>query len=317
MTSRATVDAVIAKLPRLVENVERVVYGKREPVTLAVVGLLAQGHVLLEDAPGTGKTTLARALARSVDLAFRRVQFTSDLLPSDVLGVAVHDAASGEFVFKPGPIFGHVILADELNRTTPRTQSALLEAMNEGRVSVEGRTRDLPRPFLVVATQNPLEFEGTYPLPEAQLDRFLLRIEMGYPARDDERRILLAQAAGDPLDELAPVLTRDELLAAIDAVRGVRVDPSLVDYVLDLLEATRSSSRFLLGLSSRAGIGLHRAAQALAALEGRDYCVPDDVKRLAVPVLAHRVVPRPAHGAEPADGRRLIADLVERTPVPT
>ncbi len=308
--------AALAKLPRLVANVERVVLGKRQAVTLAVVGLLAEGHVLLEDAPGTGKTTLARVLARSVDLEFRRVQFTSDMLPSDVLGVSVHDAARGEFVFQPGPVFANVLLADELNRTSPRTQSALLEAMNERRVSVDGRPRELPRPFLVVATQNPLEFEGTYPLPESQLDRFLLRIEMGYPPREAERNVILAQAGGDPESELRPVLSRADLVAAIDAVRAVRVDASILEYVLDLLEATRSGSRFLLGLSSRAGIGLYRAAQALAALKGRDYCLPDDVKRLAVPVLAHRVVPRPVHGESAGDGRRLIEELVRQVPVP-
>ncbi len=317
MTTVAGNPAALAKLPRLLENVERVVFGKPEPVMLAIVGLLAEGHILLEDAPGTGKTTLARALARSVELTFRRVQFTSDLLPSDVLGVAVHDASSGEFVFKPGPIFGNVILADELNRTTPRTQSALLEAMDERRVSIEGRTRDLPRPFLVIATQNPLEFEGTYPLPESQLDRFLLRIEMGYPDRDAERRVILAQAHGDPLAELQPVMDRAELQAAIAAVRAVRVDTALVDYVLDLVAQTRGGDRFLLGLSPRAGIGLYRAAQAMAALAGRDYCVPDDVKQLAVAVFAHRVIPRPVHGGAPADGRRMIADILETVPVPS
>ncbi len=317
MTTVAGDPTALAKLPLLLANIERIVLGKRESVTLAIVGLLAEGHVLLEDAPGTGKTTLARALAQSVDLAFRRIQFTSDLLPSDVLGVAVHDAARGEFVFKPGPIFGNVVLADELNRTTPRTQSALLEAMNERRVSVEGRTRDLPRPFLVIATQNPLEFEGTYPLPESQLDRFLLRVEMGYPDREAERRIILAQAHGDPLEDLRPVMTRDELRAAIDAVRAVRVDEALVSYILDLVAETRSGNRFLLGLSPRAGIGLYRAAQALAALAGRDYCVPDDVKRLAVSVFAHRVIPRPVHGGEPANGRSMIAAILEKVPVPS
>jgi len=333
MTTTAGATAALAKLPLLLENIERIVLGKREPVTLVIVGLLAEGHVLLEDAPGTGKTTLAhvlledapgtgkttlaRALAQSVDLDFRRVQFTSDLLPSDVLGVAVHDSKRGEFVFKPGPIFGHVILADELNRTTPRTQSALLEAMNERRVSVEGRTRDLPRPFIVIATQNPLEFEGTYPLPESQLDRFLVRVEMGYPDRAAERRVILAQAKGDPIESLKPVMSRDELQAAIEAVRLVRVDEALVTYILDLLAATRGSNRFLLGLSPRAGIGLYRAAQALAALAGRDYCVPDDVKRLATSVFAHRVIARPVHGGEPADGRRMIAAILEKVPVPS
>jgi MoxR-like ATPase len=305
------------RLDRLVANVERAVFGKRRQVELAVVGLLAEGHVLLEDVPGTGKTTLARALARSLGLEFRRIQFTSDLLPSDVLGVAVHDPARGEFVLHRGPVFAHVVLADELNRTTPRTQSALLECMNDRRVSIDGRTHELPRPFLVLATQNPLEFEGTYPLPESQLDRFLLRIRMGHPAKEDERRVLRTRAAAaDPVEALAPVLSRDELLEILGAAREVHVDPAIEDYVLALLDGTRHGGRFLLGLSTRAGVGLVRAAQAQALLDGRTYCVPDDVKRLAVPVLAHRVVARPAAAGEGPDGGRLIAELVERTAVP-
>jgi MoxR-like ATPase len=304
------------RIARLVANVERAVFGKRRQVELAVVGLLAEGHVLLEDVPGTGKTTLARALARSLDLDFRRIQFTSDLLPSDVLGVSVNDPVRAEFVFRPGPVFANVVLADELNRTIPRTQSALLECMNDRRVSVDGKTHALPRPFLVIATQNPLEFEGTYPLPESQLDRFLLRIEMGYPAREDERRVLRARAAGEDVDQLEPVLSHAELIAAIDAARAVRVDPAIEDYVLTLLDATRRGGRFLLGLSTRAGVGLVRAAQAQALLDGRDYCVPDDVKRLALPVLAHRIVAAPAQAGESAEAERLLAELLERTVVP-
>ena len=308
--------AAHAQIERLVGNVERVIFGKRDQVLLAVIGFLAEGHVLIEDVPGTGKSTLARAMARSLDLSFRRIQFTSDLLPSDVLGVSVHDAASGEFVFKPGPVFTHVVLADELNRTTPRTQSALLECMSDRRVSLDGTTHELPRPFLVLATQNPLEFEGTYPLPESQLDRFLIRIAMGYPAREDERRVLRARAAGEDVDRLEPVLKRDELLGLIALVRSVRVHTSIEDYVLTILESTRRGGKFALGLSTRAGVGLVRAAQARALVSGRDYCLPDDVKELAVPVLAHRVVPSAVVAGEAADGARLIADLVDGLTVP-
>ena len=321
-TRAGSVSAADAKLriERLIANVEQAVFGKRRQIELAVLGLLAEGHVLLEDVPGTGKTTLARALARSLDLEFRRIQFTPDLLPSDVLGVSVLDAARGEFVFRPGPVFANVVLADELNRTIPRTQSALLECMNDRRVSLDGHTHVLPRPFLVIATQNPLEFEGTYPLPESQLDRFLLRIEMGYPAREDERRVLRTRAAGQDAESLAPVLDQRELLALIDSARAVRLDPAIEDYVLALLDGTRHGGRFLLGLSTRAGVGLVRAAQAHALLDGRDYCVPDDVKRLALPVLAHRVVPSAvqggAQGGTPGEARRLITELLERTAVP-
>ncbi len=283
------------RIQDLIDNVERVLVGKRDAVTLTVVGLLAEGHVLLEDAPGTGKTTLARALAQSIDASFRRIQMTSDLLPSDVLGVSVHDALGG-FRFQPGPIFGNVIVADELNRTTPRTQSSLLECMNERQVSVDGQTRTLPRPFFVIATQNSLEHEGTYPLPESQLDRFLLRVELGYPDRESERRILRMNAEGVPIETLRAVLTLDEVNAAIERVRAVYVDDAIVDYMLDVLEATRRSPDLLVGASPRAGVGLFRASQAMAFVEGRDYAIPDDVKRLLIPVLGHRVLAREGDG---------------------
>ena len=299
------------RLASLVANVERVVVGKGEEVRLAVVALLAQGHLLIEDAPGTGKTTLARALARSVDISFGRIQFTSDLLPSDVLGVSILDAAKQSFVFKPGPIFTNVVLADELNRTSPRTQSALLECMDERRVTIDGTAHELPRPFLVVATQNPIEFEGTYPLPESQLDRFLLRIELGYPARAEERAILTDRMSSDPLDDIATVMTHAELEEEIDAVKRVRVDDALVDYTLDVVQATRDSTRFLVGASPRASLGWVRAARALARVEGRDYCIPDDLKRLARPVLAHRLVEASSLGV-----RATLTEILEQIRVP-
>ena len=274
-------------LSRLLDNIGSVVLGKSEVIKLAVVALLAEGHVLVEDVPGVGKTLLARAMAASIDCSFRRLQFTPDLLPSDILGSSVYNAASGEFTFKPGPIFANVILADEINRTTPRTQSALLEAMSDGQVSVEGRTHILEPPFLVIATQNPYEFEGTYVLPESQLDRFMIRLRMGYPLRSEERRLLKTHRSGEPVESLQPVLTGEDVRRLQMAVRQVRVDDSIAEYLLDIVHASRDGDELHVGVSTSSGLDFlpGRAAQGLALSGPRSCVVPDDIKTLAVPVL--------------------------------
>lgn len=270
--------------------IETVIKGKPEAVRLVVVTLLARGHLLVEDVPGVGKTTLAQALARALDCTFQRIQFTSDLLPSDVIGLSVYNERSGAFEFKPGPIFANVVLADEINRTTPKTQSALLEAMAEGHVTVEGTTHQLQAPFIVVATQNPIEHHGTYPLPESQVDRFMLRLRVGYPESDIEKEILRDRERGDPLQNLRPVMTGEDVAELQRVVAGVRVDDALVDYLMRIVTATRNSEMLDLGVSPRGTLALFRAAQALALTEDRAYCVPDDVKRLVLPVFAHRLV---------------------------
>lgn len=274
----------------LQDSIQKIIVGKPEAVRLTLAALFARGHILIEDVPGVGKTTLAHALARSVDCSFQRIQFTNDLLPSDIVGVSVYDAKKGEFEFKPGPLFANVILADEINRTTPKTQSCLLEAMNEAQVSVDGRTYDLPRPFLLMATQNPVEYHGTFPLPESQLDRFIVRLEIGYPDLKDERRILTGTNPAHAVASLSPVMHARDILALQDRVETVRVDESLVDYMLRLVHRTRSSDLIELGISPRGALALHRLCQAFAMVEGRDYCVPDDVKKMAIPALAHRLI---------------------------
>src|SRR5687767_6136922 len=283
------VDAV-EKIRQLQAAVERVIRGKSEIVKFALVGLFARGHILIEDVPGIGKTTLASALARALDLSIQRVQFTSDLLPSDVIGLSVFNQRSGDFEWKPGPIFSNIVLADEINRATPKTQSALLEAMAEEQVTVEGLTRPLPAPFIVVATQNPSEYHGTYPLPESQLDRFMLRLHMGYPSLDDERRILRDRERRDPLEALKPVMSRSDVLELQSRVGAVRFDESLLDYLLQIVDLTRRSELLELGISPRGTLALFRSAQALALIEGRDYCIADDIKRLVLPCFAHRLI---------------------------
>ncbi|MFT6396169.1 MAG: MoxR-like ATPase [Bradymonadia bacterium] len=278
-----------AALKKLVDNIDTVFRGKPDVVRLAATCLLAGGHLLVEDVPGVGKTLLARALAVSVGLDFSRIQFTSDLLPADIIGVNVFDQNTSEFLLKPGPIFSNIVLADEINRTAPRTQSALLEAMSERQVSIDDKTHVLPSPFLVIATQNPLESHGTYPLPESQLDRFLMRISVGYPARDVEREILVNRTGTEPIDMLKSVLGAGEVEALQAAVDEVRFDDSLADYIMDIVEATRSTARLAIGVSTRGALALVRACRAYALVCGRSYVLPDDVKAMAVPVLSHRV----------------------------
>lgn len=304
----------------LIAAVETVFHGKHDVVRFALAALLARGHVLFEDIPGVGKTTLARALAAALGLSFRRVQFTSDLLPSDILGVSLYNPQTASFETRPGPIFTNIVVADEINRAPPRTQSGLLEAMQEGRVTIDEQTHDLPRPFLVMATQNPLEHHGTYPLPESQLDRFMMRLTIGYPDERAERRILLESTGeAEPVADLQPVLGRDDVLALQERVEHVRAADAVVDYLMAIVRATRVHQGLRLGASPRGAIALFRAARALALVEGRDYLVPDDVARMAGPCLAHRLLP---HGAPVAtaeahdEAAAIIDEILQRTPVP-
>ena len=301
---------------RVVENLEKVIIGKREAVELIVIGLLCQGHILIEDVPGVGKTMLARSLARSLDCTFNRIQFTPDMLPSDVTGVSIYNQQKAEFEFRPGPIIGQIILADEINRATPKTQAALLEAMEERQVTVDGSTHILPKPFMVLATQNPIEYEGTFPLLEAQLDRFLLRVRLGYPDFNDEIKILDLQQIRHPIETLEAVTKVMEVLQAAENIKTIFISPIAKRYIAELTRRTRQSSDIYLGASPRGTLALSRASQARAALNGRDYVLPDDVKDLAVPVLGHRIIVSPAARLRELSADRIVQEIVHTTPAP-
>jgi MoxR-like ATPase len=312
----AATSQIVSQLQRAIA---RTIYGKEEAIQLALITLLARGHLLIEDVPGVGKTTLAQAIAKSFHCTFQRIQFTSDLLPSDVIGVSVYNPETRDFEYRNGPLFANVVLADEINRTTPRTQSALLEAMNEAQVTVDGKTLSLPQPFLVIATQNPVEHHGTYPLPESQLDRFLMRIKMGYPSLETEREILRKRANDDPLQSLEPVAGVQDVLAMQDAVMQVKVDTSLHDYALEIVNRTRRTDQLALGVSPRGTLMLQRAAQARAFLDGRDYCLPDDFKKLAFAVFSHRVVASSRHASlqkKSETTESVLREIVDSVPVP-
>jgi len=301
---------------RVTANIEQVIIGKREVIELALVAVLCEGHILIEDVPGTGKTTLAKALARSLGCSFQRIQFTPDLLPSDVIGVYFFNQKAQEFEFRPGPIMAQVVLADEINRATPRTQAALLEAMQERQVSIDLDTKLLPRPFLVLATQNPIELEGTFPLPEAQVDRFLMKIKLGYPNEDDENDILLRYEREDPLVALEPVLDAGTLLELQQRVRSIQVEESVREYVVRVARATREHPAVELGVSPRGTLALYRTAQALAALRGREYVIPDDIKQLTPFVLTHRIIIRPQTRLRGRTAEQVIGEIVDAVPVP-
>ncbi len=314
--SQGDVSAIHGTASALRETVERVIVGKTDVVRLALVALLCEGHILLEDVPGTGKTTLAKAIARSLGCSFKRIQFTPDLMPSDITGIHYFDQKTQNFAFREGPLIAQIVLADEINRATPRTQAALLEAMEERQLTVEGETTLLPRPFLVIATQNPVELEGTFPLPEAQLDRFLLRLKLGYPEEDDEDEILARQEHTNPLDAVQPVVTAERLIEMASALQRLHVDPAIRRYAVRIVRETRNEAAFELGASPRASLALFRSARAYAAVSGRDYVLPDDVKTMAPHVLPHRLIlstQTRLHGREIDD---LIADVLGRVPVP-
>lgn len=306
-----------ATVDTLLDNVSQIVLGKRDVARLCLVALLAGEHVLLEDVPGVGKTLMGKALSRSIDAQFRRIQFTPDLLPSDIVGSSIYNSSSGQFVFNPGPIFGNFVLADEINRAPPRTQSALLEAMSDRQVSVDGTTHPLSAPFMVIATQNPFEFEGTYVLPESQLDRFLLRISMGYPAREYEKDILASHRSGEPVDELRSVCSTEEMVAIQQLVRQVKIDDSIADYMLDIVHQTREHTGLAFGVSTRGTLLWYRAVQASAFIDRRDYAIPDDAKNLAVAVIAHRVQTKSfVQAGQRQEAEEIVRQILTKVPVP-
>jgi MoxR-like ATPase len=306
---RRTAETVIA-------NVEKVIVGKHEEVTLALLALICRGHVLIEDVPGVGKTMLAKSIAKSLGCSFRRIQFTPDLLPSDITGVAIFNQKTREFEFRPGPVMSQIVLTDEINRATPKTQSALLEAMEERQVTVDGVTYPMPKPFLVMATQNPIEYEGTFPLPEAQLDRFLMRVSLGYPAQADEITILNRQQYIHPIEEIEQVVTVDELLAIQESVKQVYIDPLIKDYIVAVVNATRNHPDVYLGASPRGSLAMFKTGQARASLEGRDYVIPDDIKAMAEVTLAHRIIVTPAARIKNVNPRAVVKEILEAVPIP-
>lgn len=301
---------------RIIDNVEKVIIGKGWAVELAVTALLSQGHILIKDTPGVGKTMLAKSLAHSIDCVFKRIQLTPDMLPSDITGVSVFNQQTSEFMFRPGPILGQIVLADEVNRATPKTQSALLEALSERQVTVDGITYNIDRPFILIATENPIEHEGVFPLPEAQLDRFMMRIQLGYPSFDDEMSIIDSQRIQHPIESLGVVASADEVMEAQEVVKGVFVHEKIQRYMVALVYATRKHDNVILGASPRASLDLFRSSQALALLRKRDYVIPDDVKELAVVVMGHRVIVAPGVRMQGVDGRQIVEDVVEHVVVP-
>lgn len=301
---------------KVLENLEKVIVGKKQTLELVVVGLLCQGHLLIEDVPGTGKTMLARSLAKSIGGSFNRLQFTPDMLPSDVTGVSIYNQNTRQFEFRPGPIMSQIVLGDEINRATPKTQSALLEAMEERQITVDGVTYPLPTPFLVMGTQNPIEYEGTFPLPEAQLDRFLMRIKLGYPALSEEMKVLELQQLRHPIADLQPVVSVEEVLAAQETIRTIFVSQAVMRYIVEIVRATRETADIYLGASPRGSLGLYRTGQARAALLGRDYVLPDDIKALAEPVLAHRIMVQPAARLRNLTAGQVVQEILTELPVP-
>lgn len=314
--SLTTVMKLQENFEKVVENIEKVIIGKREVATLSLVALLAEGHILLEDVPGVGKTMMVRALSKSISADFKRIQFTPDLLPSDVTGVSIYNPKEMDFIYRPGPVMSHIVLADEINRTSPKTQSALLEAMEEGNVTTDGVTRPLPRPFFVMATQNPIEFDGTYQLPEAQLDRFLFKLKMGYPSMREEIEMLSRQANQSPIANLAPVMDVSTLIELQDRVKEVYVDDTIKQYIVEIVNRTRKHDLIYLGSSPRGSVALMRASQALALIQGRDFCVPDDVQYLALYVLSHRIMLKPEARYEGKVAEDVIREIIEKVYVP-